>query len=111
MWVRRIYDAIVHPFTFATYANDACPPQISQMPRYLGLTLAQYFNKETHAHFVIPDKVEQSQTRLISQSAEQPVHLELNSLLGHAEDSNSKHIRLAVCIGQPYTATYLERHM
>jgi hypothetical protein len=64
--IRWIYNAIVHPFAISTSANDACPAQVRQMPRYFGLTLSQYFNEETHAHFLIPDKVEQAQTRLVS---------------------------------------------
>ena len=111
MWIRWIYDAIVHPFTFAPRANDACPPQVCQMPRYFGLTLSQYFNEETDADFVIPDKVEQAQTRLVSQRAKQLVHIKFSFLFGHAVDSSSEHIRLALCIERPYTATYSDRHM
>lgn len=93
-----IYDAIVHPFTFSACANDACPPQVRQMPRYFGLTLSEYFHEEAYAYFVIPDKVEQAQPRLVSQRAKQLVHIELHSLFGHAVDSSSEHIRLALCI-------------
>ena len=99
MWIRWIYDAIVHPFTFATYANNACPSQVRQMPRYFGLTLSQYFDEETHAHFVISNEVEQSQTRSVSQSPKQLVHLEFHSLFAHAVDSSTKHIRLPLYIG------------
>ena len=73
------------------------------MPRYFGLTLSKYLNEETHAHFVTPDKIEQAQPRLVSQSAKQPVHIELHSLFGHAMDSSSEHIRLALCIERLYT--------
>jgi hypothetical protein len=55
VWICRVYDSIVHPFTFAPRANDACSAQVRQMPRYLGLTLSENFYEETHAHFVIPD--------------------------------------------------------
>ena len=103
MWIRWIYDAIVHPFTLSTCANDARPPQVRQMPRYFGLTLSKYFDEKTDAHFVISYKVEQAQTRLVSQSAKQLVHIELHSLFGHAVDSSSEHIRLALCIGRSYT--------
>lgn len=98
MWIGRIYDAIVHPLTFSPCINDACTPQVRQMPRYLRLTLSKYFNEETDAYLVVPNKIEQAQTRLVSESAEQPVHFELHSLLGHAVDSSSEHIRLALCI-------------
>jgi len=32
----------------------------------LRLALSQYFNKETNAHFIIADQIEQSEPRLIS---------------------------------------------
>ena len=98
MWIGWIYDAIVHPLAFAPRIDDTCAPQVRQMPRYFGLTLSQYFNEETHAHFVIPDKVEQAQTRLISQSAKHLVHIKLhNFAFGHGVDSNSEHTCLALC--------------
>jgi hypothetical protein len=102
--IRRLDDAIVHPFTFPSRANDARPAQVRQMPRNFWLTLSQYFNKETHAHFVVSDEVEQAQTRLISESAKQLVHIELHSRFGHAPDSSSERICLALCIKQSYTA-------
>lgn len=105
--IRWIYDSIVHPLAFAPRANDTRSPQISQMPRYFGLTLSEYLNKETHAHFVVSDKVEQAQTRLVSQSAKQLVHIKPGSLFGHALDSTSEHIRLALCIERPlYSHTF-----
>lgn len=111
MWIRWINDAVVYPFAFAPRANDPCTPEVSQVPRYFGLTLSQYFNEETHTHFVISDEVEQPQARLVSQRPQQLVHVELHSFFGHAVDSNSEHIRLALCIVQPYTPTYSDGHM
>lgn len=106
MWVGRIYDAIVHPLTFSASINDACAPQVRQMPGYLRLTLSKYFDEETDAYLVVPNKIEQAQARLVSERAEQPVHFELHSLFGHAEDSSTKHIRLALFIVRSYTCPF-----
>jgi hypothetical protein len=53
MLIRRIDNSVMHPFAFASRADNPRPPQVRQVPRNTRLICLQDLNQKADAHFVV----------------------------------------------------------
>lgn len=77
MRIRWSGQAVVHPLALAPGSDDACLPQISEMPGDLRLGRADDFREIADADFLIGHQIEEAQAGGITQGAEEPIQRRL----------------------------------
>ena len=97
-------DSVMHPFAFASGGDHTCTPQISEMPRYLGLALAKDFYEVAHAHLLAVYQVQQPETGPVGKRGKQQsqvvgsrgdIHNIIICVLTYV--SRRKYIRVGIC--------------
>jgi hypothetical protein len=81
----------VDPLALPSGVDDARLPQISQVPRNLGLVRLQDFDEVTHAYLILPYQVQKSQAGAIREGTKEQLHIEAFSGPGHRAKFNRKY--------------------
>lgn len=71
MSIRRFNKSVVNPFAVPASRNNARTPEVGKMPRDFWLIQLQHFHEEADANFILPNQVNQSQTRSIRERLEE----------------------------------------
>jgi len=102
----------MHPDSFSSGSYDTRSPQISQVPADFGLVRLQYLHEETNADLLIPDQVDDPQSRRICQCAKKQLAIEWFLFPRHnVPNNNTKHICLDIYLLLPDNAKHARAHI
>jgi hypothetical protein len=77
--------AVMHPFAFSSRVDNSRPSEICEMSGNFWLRRLQDFHEIADAYFVVPEQVQQPQSRSIRKGTEQQFHIERPGWLFHSD--------------------------